>query len=159
SVEAAHSPLGAAAATAPAPPDHPRIDIAATTLCRRSVGIVIRGVTVGPPPEWLQRPLLAIGSRPINNVVDVTNYVLWERGQPLHAFDLATLPDRHVIVREAHAGESVRNLDGEERRLAAGMLVIADPRRPIALAGVMGGQVTEVGAATRDVLLESAWFD
>ncbi len=149
----------------PPPADHPRIEIVASTLCRRYAGIVIRGVTVGPSPEWLQRRLLAIGSRPINNVVDVTNYVLWERGQPLHAFDLPTLgsstPDaeQHVIVREARAGESVRTLDGEERRLAAGMLVIADPRRPIALAGVMGGQETEVGDATRDVLLESAWFD
>jgi phenylalanyl-tRNA synthetase beta chain len=142
-----------------APADLPRIDIAATTLCRRYVGLVVRGVTIAPSPDWLQERLLAIGSRPINNVVDVTNYVLWERGQPLHAFDLATLPDQHVIVREARAGESVRTLDGEERKLAAGMPVIADPRRPIALAGVMGGQETEVGAATRDVLLESAWFD
>jgi len=139
--------------------DLPRIDIAANTLCRRYVGLVIRGVTIAPSPEWLQKRLLAIGARPINNVVDVTNYVLWERGQPLHAFDLATLPDRHVIVREARDGESVRTLDGEERKLAAGMLVIADPARPIALAGVMGGQETEVGEATRDVLLESAWFD
>jgi len=139
--------------------DLPRIDIAANTLCRRYVGLVVRGVTIAPSPEWLQQRLLAIGSRPINNVVDVTNYVLWERGQPLHAFDLATLPERHVIVREARDGESVRTLDGEERKLAAGMLVIADPRRPIALAGVMGGQETEVGDSTRDVLLESAWFD
>src|SRR6185503_12732214 len=107
--------------------DLPRIDIAANTLCRRYVGLVIRGVTIAPSPEWLQKRLLAIGARPINNVVDVTNYVLWERGQPLHAFDLATLPDRHVIVREARDGESVRTLDGEERKLAAGMLVIADP--------------------------------
>jgi phenylalanyl-tRNA synthetase beta chain len=160
---AAGAPVVASAVRPPV--DHPGIDIAAPTLCRRYVGVVIRGVTVGPSPEWLQRRLLAIGSRPINNVVDVTNYVLWERGQPLHAFDLPTLgsstPDaeQHVIVREARAGESVRTLDGEERRLAAGMLVIADRRRPIALAGVMGGQETEVGEGTRDVLLESAWFD
>jgi phenylalanyl-tRNA synthetase beta chain len=139
--------------------DLPRIEITANTLCRRYVGLVVRGVTIAPSPEWLQKRLLAIGSRPINNVVDVTNYVLWERGQPLHAFDLATLPDKQVIVREAREGESVRTLDGEERKLVAGMLVIADPRRPIALAGVMGGQETEVGNATRDVLLESAWFD
>ncbi|HEV8238570.1 MAG TPA: phenylalanine--tRNA ligase subunit beta [Thermoanaerobaculia bacterium] len=146
---------GAGAGTA----DLPRIDIAARTLCRRYVGLVVRGVTIAPSPEWLQRRLLAIGSRPINNVVDVTNYVLWERGQPLHAFDLATLPDQHVIVREAREGESVRTLDGEVRKLVAGMLVIADPQRPIALAGVMGGQDTEVGDSTRDVLIESAWFD
>ena len=148
-----------AAAAVPPPADHPRIEIVAPALCRRYAGIVIRGVTVGPSPEWLQRRLLAIGSRPINNVVDVTNYVLWERGQPLHAFDLPTIAEQHVIVREARAEEGVRTLDGEERKLTAGMLVIADPRRPIALAGVMGGQETEVGDATRDVLLESAWFD
>ena len=145
--------------TRAAPADLPRIDITANTLCRRYVGLVVRGVTIGPSPEWLQRRLVAIGSRPIDNVVDVTNYVLWERGQPLHAFDLATLPEQHVVVREARDGETVRTLDGEERKLAAGMLVIADPRRPIALAGVMGGQETEVGDSTRDVLLESAWFD
>jgi phenylalanyl-tRNA synthetase beta chain len=157
---ALREPVPAAATVAnAAAPDLPRIDIVATTLCRRYVGLVVRGVTIAPSPAWLQKRLLAIGSRPINNVVDVTNYVLWERGQPLHAFDLATLADRHVIVREARDGESVRTLDDEERKLAAGMLVIADPRRPIALAGVMGGQETEVGEATRDVLLESAWFD
>jgi phenylalanyl-tRNA synthetase beta chain len=142
----------------------PRISIEAPGLCRRYVGVVIRGVTVGPSPEWLQRRLEAIGSRPINNVVDVTNYVLWERGQPLHAFDLATLRGAtpgtaEIVVREPRAGEAVRTLDGEDRGLAPGMLAIADAERVVALAGVMGGQETEVTASTRDILLESAWFD
>ena len=133
------------------------VSIAAAALCRRYVGLVVRGVTIGPSPAWLKRRLLALGQRPINNVVDVTNYVLWERGQPLHAFDLAKVGS--IVVREALAGETVRTLDGEDRRLDSGMLVIADDRRPIALAGIMGGQETEVTAATRDVLLESGWFD
>ncbi len=137
----------------------PAIDIEASTLCRRYVGLVVRGVRVGPSPQWLRRRLLALGLRPINNVVDATNYVLWERGQPLHAFDLATLRGPRVVIREARAGETLVTLDGEQRRLAAGLLVIADAERPIGLAGVMGGQETEVGDATHDVLLESAWFD
>jgi len=156
-------PAGVAqAASATAPAAAPRISIVAPGLCRRYVGLVVRDITIGSSPEWLQRRLLALGLRPINNVVDVTNYVLWERGQPLHAFDLATLGspgEAEIVVREARAGESVRTLDGELRELAAGMLVVADARRPIALAGVMGGQETEVGAGTHDLLLESAWFD
>jgi phenylalanyl-tRNA synthetase beta chain len=165
---ALREPAGVAQA-APAPAKAPRISIVAPSLCRRYVGLVVRGVTIGPSPEWLQRRLLGLGLRPINNVVDVTNYVLWERGQPLHAFDLARLgstaeregaPDEvEIVVREARDGESVRTLDGERRELVAGMLVVADPRRPIALAGVMGGQETEVTAGTRDLLLEAAWFD
>jgi hypothetical protein len=114
---------------------------------------------VGESPAWLRRRLLAIGLRPINNVVDVTNYVLWETGQPLHAFDLATLRGARVVVRAAAAGERLRTLDGEDRQLAPGMLVIADAARPIGLAGVMGGEDTEVTAKSTDVLIESAWFD
>jgi phenylalanyl-tRNA synthetase beta chain len=157
---------GSALAPAAAEPEGARaaaparlVTIAAPALCRRYVGIVVRGVRVGPSPGWLQRRLLALGLRPISNVVDVTNYVLWELGQPLHAFDLATLAEGRVVVREAREGERLRTLDGVERELAAGMLVIADAERAVALAGVMGGQDTEVGPATRDVLLESAWFD
>jgi phenylalanyl-tRNA synthetase beta chain len=128
-------------------------------LCRRYVGWVIRGVTVGPSPEWLARRLRAIGLRPINNVVDATNYVLWETGQPLHAFDLAVLAERRVIVRTAREGEALRTLDGENRTLDPSMLVIADADRPVALAGVMGGEESEVAAGTTEILVESAWFD
>ena len=155
-------PLEPPAATLPAdrpmtPPD--LVTIGAPELCRRYVGVVVKGVGVGESPGWVQDRLRAIGLRPINNVVDATNLVLWESGQPLHAFDLATLRGGGVVVREAAAGETLRTLDGEARTLAAGMLVIADAERAVALAGVMGGQETEVTAATTDVLLESAWFD
>ncbi len=127
--------------------------------CPHYVARVVRGVTVGPSPEWLRRRLEAIGQRPINNVVDVTNYVLWELGQPLHAFDLGRLAGRRVVVRRARPGESLVTLDGALRALDGETLVIADAERPVALAGVMGGADSEVTAATRDVLLESAHFD
>ncbi len=135
------------------------VTIEAPELCSRYAARVIRGVSIGPSPEWLARRLRAIGLRPINNVVDVTNYVLWETGQPLHGFDLAKVMGAEIRVREARAGERLVTLDGETRKLAAGMLVIADSGRPVALAGVMGGAASEVTGATRDVLLESAWFD
>jgi phenylalanyl-tRNA synthetase beta chain len=126
--------------------------------CPRYIGLVIRGVTVGPSPEWLASRLRAVGQRPINNVVDATNFVLQELGQPLHAFDLGRLGDT-VVVRRARAGEALVTLDGVDRKLAGGVLVIADAGRPVALAGIMGGQDTEVTEATRDVLLECALFD
>ena len=127
--------------------------------CPRYVARIIRGVRVGQSPEWLRRRLESIGQRSINNVVDVTNFVLWEMGQPLHAFDLATLPGGEVRVRRARAGERLVTLDGKERELDPEVLVIADRERAIAIAGVMGGLATEVTAATTDVLLESAHFD
>jgi phenylalanyl-tRNA synthetase beta chain len=127
--------------------------------CPRYIGIVVRGVRVGPSPEWLAARLRAVGQRPINNVVDATNYALQELGQPLHAFDLATLHGPSVVVRRARAGETIVTLDGEPRALTPANLVIADADRPIALAGVMGGQDTEVREATADILLECALFD
>jgi phenylalanyl-tRNA synthetase beta chain len=127
--------------------------------CPRYVARIVRGVAVGPSPEWLAARLEAIGQRPVNNVVDATNYVLWELGQPLHAFDLATLAGGEIRVRLARAGERLTTLDGKERALDPELLVIADAERAVALAGVLGGLATEVTAATRDVLLESAHFD
>ena len=127
--------------------------------CPRYVARVIRGLKVGPSPEWLRRRLESIGQRSINNVVDATNFVLWEMGQPLHAFDLGTLPGGEVRVRRARAGERLVTLDGKERELDPEVLVIADRERAIAIAGVMGGLATEVTAATTDLLLESAHFD
>jgi phenylalanyl-tRNA synthetase beta chain len=135
-----------------------RID--APELCSRYLGAVIRGVKVGPSPAWLQARLRAAGSRPINNVVDATNYVLLELGQPLHAFDLAKLADRTIVVRKPRAGEKTfKTLDGAERALAPDMLLICDAERPVALAGVMGGLDSEVTGATTDVLLECALFE
>ena len=136
-----------------------RVEIADPDLCTRYVGLVIRGVKVQPSPDWLRKPLEALGLSSINNVVDATNYVLLELGHPLHAFDLDTLAERRIIVRRARAGEHLRTLDGADRTLAGEMLVIADAARPVALAGIMGGEETEISFRSRNVLLESAWFN
>jgi phenylalanyl-tRNA synthetase beta chain len=135
------------------------IEIADPDLCWRYCGRVVRNVEVKPSPEWLQKRLDAVGQRPINNVADVTNYVLMELGHPLHAFDLSRLRQRKIIVRRAKAGEHLKTLDDVDRTLAAEHLVIADAQRAVALAGVMGGEESEIGASTRAVLLESAWFE
>ncbi|HEX6070149.1 MAG TPA: phenylalanine--tRNA ligase subunit beta [Longimicrobiaceae bacterium] len=135
-----------------------RITIEDDEGCPRYLAAVVRGVRIGPSPEWLATRLRAIGQRPINNVVDATNYVLHELGQPLHAFDLTRLGKR-VVVRRARAGETLRTLDGVDRILDADMLVIADAERPVALAGVMGGEETEVGSSTTELLLECALFE
>jgi len=127
-------------------------------LCSRYLGAVVRGVKVGPSPAWLASRLRGAGARPINNVVDATNYVLLELGQPLHAFDLAKLTDSTIVVRRAGEGELIRTLDGEDRRLAAGMLAICDASDPVAIAGVMGGVDSEVAEGTTDILLECALF-
>ena len=126
--------------------------------CPAYLGLVIRGVTVGPSPLWLQERLRAAGSRPINNVVDATNYVLLELGHPLHAFDLDRVAERTIVVRRAKAGEAIRTLDRVDRSLTAEDLVIADPEGAVALAGVMGGEESEVEESTRDILLECALF-
>ncbi|HUQ45747.1 MAG TPA: phenylalanine--tRNA ligase subunit beta [Gemmatimonadaceae bacterium] len=135
------------------------------SLASRYMGIVIRGVRVGPSPQWLVDRLAAVGSRAINNVVDATNYVLHELGQPTHAFDLATLdlesqlPEKTVVVRTAKPGETLVTLDGITRALTPEMTIIADSAKPIAIAGVMGGRETEVSEATTDILVEVATFD
>jgi phenylalanyl-tRNA synthetase beta chain len=135
-----------------------RAVIDAPDLCARFTARVIEGLKVGPSPAWLAARLRAAGLRPISNVVDVTNYVLWELGHPLHAFDCDTVAGGTIVVRRAAAGERLRTLDGQERTLSDSMLVIADPARAIAVAGVMGGAATEVGGGTTRVLLESAYF-
>ena len=135
------------------------IDIEDAEGCPRYVGRVIRNLRIGPSPAWLQHRLQAIGQRPINNVVDVTNYVLMELGHPLHAFDLAKLTDARIVVRCARPGEELETLDGVRRPLTEEILVIADGQKPVALAGIMGGAGSEVGEQTTDILLESAYFD
>ncbi|HUF50728.1 MAG TPA: phenylalanine--tRNA ligase subunit beta [Longimicrobiales bacterium] len=127
-------------------------------LCPRYLGAVMRGVRIAPSPEWLASRLRAIGQRPINNVVDATNYVLHELGQPLHAFDLDRIGER-VIVRRARAGERITTLDGTDRTLSPDMLVIAGADKAAAIAGVMGGADTEVHPDTTNILLECALFD
>ncbi len=127
-------------------------------LCPRYTARVIRGVKVGPSPDWLISRLESVGVRSINNVADITNYVLFELGHPLHAFDLDRLGGAKIIVRRARLGEKLVTLDGIERELGTDMLVIADDERAVALAGIMGGADSEITAETTNVLLESAYF-
>ena len=128
-------------------------------LCPRYCAQVIENVRVGPSPKWLQDRLTAIGLRPINNIVDITNFVMMEYGQPLHAFDRDLLADQKIIVRRAQKGEAFVSLDGTELKLESGALVIADAEKPIALAGIMGGKNSQVSESTRHIVLESACFD
>ncbi len=134
------------------------VTVEAPDLCRRYIGRVIRNVKVGPSPKWLRERLESIGLRSINNVVDVTNFVLMELGQPLHAFDLDKLEGGRVVARRARSGERITTLDGKTLSLEPRHLVIADAVRPMALAGVMGGEFSGVTDETTDVLLESAVF-
>ena len=127
--------------------------------CPRYVGRLFRDVTIGPSPIWLKTRLLNAGMRPISNVVDVTNYVMLVLGNPLHAFDLETLTGGKIVVRRARPGETIRTLDGVERKLEPTDLMIADAERSVALAGIMGGEETEIGETTTEVLLEAANFE
>lgn len=127
--------------------------------CPRYMGLVVRGVTVGPSPEWLAGRLAAIGARSINNVVDITNYLLHELGQPMHAFDAGKLAGSSVVVRKAKSGEKLVTLDGVERTLDSSISVIADAERAQALAGIMGGAGSDVTEATSDIFLEVAYFE
>jgi phenylalanyl-tRNA synthetase beta chain len=136
-----------------------RVEIEAPELCGRYAARILRGVKVQPSPDWLRQRLEAIGQKSINNVVDVTNYVLFELGQPLHAFDFDKLAERRIVVRRARPDEKIRTLDGVERVLSKEMCVIADASRAVAIAGVMGGADSEIGFSSRNILVESAWFD
>jgi phenylalanyl-tRNA synthetase beta chain len=137
------------------------VDITVDDLegCPRYIGRLFRNVTVGPSPVWLRSRLHAAGMRPISNVVDVTNYVMLALGNPLHAFDVKTLAGERIVVRRAAPGEKIRTLDGVDRRLEESDLVIADAERAVAIAGIMGGEETEIGEETSDVLLEAANFE
>ncbi len=135
------------------------VEIAEPDLCPRYCAALVRGVKVAPSPRWLQQRLLACGMRPINNVVDITNYVMLEYGQPLHAFDYDDLRGKRIIVRRALPGEIITTLDGVTRVLSPDILVIADAERAVAVAGIMGGADTEVKDKTSDVLIESAYFN
>lgn len=135
------------------------VEIAEPGLCKRYVARIIEDVKIQKSPMWLQHRLLAAGVRPINNIVDITNYVMMEMGQPLHAFDYDMLTDNKIIVRKPQAGEELITLDGQKRLLNSEMLIIADGAKPVALAGVMGGLETEVTDKTKTILLESAHFN
>ncbi len=137
----------------------PRISIEDSSLCSRYAGLVIREVKIATSPLWLQARLLQAGIRPISNIVDITNYVMWEWGQPLHAFDYSLLSENSIIVRTAGEGEELVTLDNVKRKLTKETLVIADAQKAVAVAGVMGGLETEVTGRTETVLLESAHFN
>ncbi len=127
--------------------------------CRRYSARVLRGVRVGPSPQWLQDRLSAVGLRPINNVVDVSNYVMYETGQPLHAFDYDRLAGHAIVVKRAEEGQKFTTLDGKIRSLKPDSLMICDGEKPVAIAGVMGGANSEISDSTTNILLESAYFD
>lgn len=141
------------------PEPQARVCIEAPELCPRYAVRVMTGVRIGPSPGWLKRRIESVGQRPINNVVDITNFVLYELGQPLHGFDLDRLSEQRIVVRTAMEGETLTTLDGVERRLDPSTLVIADASRAVALAGIMGGMETEISAVTGNLLLESAYFE
>ena len=128
-------------------------------LCPRYSGMVIKGIQVGPSPEWLRKRIEAVGLKPINNVVDVTNYVLFATAHPIHAFDLAKISGRKIIIRKATDAEVLKGLEDRDISLTSEMLVIADEKKPIALAGIIGGEESSVKESTQDVFIESACFD
>jgi phenylalanyl-tRNA synthetase beta chain len=136
-----------------------RVTIEAPAHCPRYTARLIKGVAIGPSPAWLQDRLLSIGLRPINNIVDVTNFVMMEMGQPLHAFDFDQLTDKRIVVRTATQGERFTTLDDKERLLDPEMLMICDGEKPVGIGGVMGGLNSEIEPDTVNVLLESAYFD
>jgi phenylalanyl-tRNA synthetase beta chain len=136
-----------------------RVDIDAPDLCGRFTARVVRGVKVQPSPEWLRRRLEAIGQNSINNVVDVSNYVMFELGHALHAFDFEKLSDHRIIVRRAKPGEKLRTLDGIERTFPKDVCLVCDPSRAVGIGGIMGGADSEISFSTRNILIECAWFD
>jgi phenylalanyl-tRNA synthetase beta chain len=135
------------------------VEIMDAALCPRYCASIVRGIKMGPSPQWMQDRLSASGMRPINNIVDVTNYVMLEMGQPLHAFDYDRLKEHRIVVRTARAKEMITSLDGTGRELNESMLVIADTEKPVAIAGVMGGLYSEISDSTVNILLESANFN
>jgi phenylalanyl-tRNA synthetase beta chain len=136
-----------------------RVEIEAPDLCGRFTARVMRGVKIQPSPDWLRQRLEALGQNSINNVVDISNYVMLELGHPMHAFDFDKLNERRIVVRRARPGEKMRTLDGVDRALKPDMCVVADATRAVGIGGVMGGAETEISFSTRNILIECAWFD
>ena len=139
--------------------DFVKVTIENSELCPRYVARVVKNVKIGPSPRWMRKRLRMAGVRPINNIVDITNYVMLEMGQPMHAFSIETIADSHIIVRNAKEGETITTLDGQVRNLDPSMLVIADPEKAVAIAGVMGGENSMIVEGSQAVLFESANFD
>ena len=139
--------------------EHIKVRIDAPDLCKRYGAKIIKNVKIEPSPLWMQHRLMKAGMRPISNIVDITNYVMLEFGQPIHAFDLDTIHSGEIVVRRAHEGEKLTTLDSVERNLSSEMLVIADGEKAVALAGVMGGELTEITDNTKNILIEVATFE
>ncbi len=139
--------------------DEVSVEIKDTDLCTRYCARVVKNVKIGPSPEWMQRRLAASGIRPINNLVDITNYVMEEYGQPMHAYDLDTLAGKKIIVRRAEEGEKFMTLDGQERELDNNMLMICDAEKSVGVAGIMGGENSKITDDVKDILFEAATFD
>ena len=139
--------------------DYVHIDVQDETLCPRYCARIIKNVKIGPSPMWMRKALNAAGVRAINNIVDITNYVMLETGHPMHAFDMAKVKDNHIIVRRANEGEKIVTLDGKERDLTTNMLMIADQTNATGIAGVMGGEESEITEETKTVMFEIAAFD
>ena len=135
------------------------VEIQDKDLCRRYVGRVVKNIKLAPSPEWMQRRLAACGIRPINNIVDITNYVMEEYGQPMHAYDLDTIAGSKIVVRRAKEKETFTTLDGQERNLDSSMLMICDAEKPIGIAGIMGGDNSKITDDVKTMLLEAACFD
>ncbi len=138
--------------------EYAAVDVLAPELCPRYVARVVTDIKIAPSPRWMQKKLRAVGLRPINNIVDITNYVMVEYGHPMHAFDLSCVADGHIVVRKAQPGEKVVTLDSKERATTPDMLLIADPTKGVGIAGVMGGENSEITENTKVVLFEAAVF-
>lgn len=139
--------------------DYIRVSVEDEDLCPRYCARVVKNVKIGPSPKWMQRCLSSVGIRPINNLVDITNYVMEEYGQPMHAYDLATIKDRHIIVKRAQDGDTFVTLDGQERKLDHDVLMINDGEKAVGIAGIMGGENSMITDSVQDVLFEAACFD
>ena len=139
--------------------DYIQVEIKNSTLCSRYIGRVVKNIKLAPSPEWMQRRLAASGIRPINNIVDITNYVMQEYSQPMHAYDWDTIEDKKIIVRNAEEGETFVTLDGQERKLDSSILVICDGKKPVGIAGIMGGQNSMITDDVSTMLFEAACFD
>ena len=139
--------------------DYISVDVQSPELCPRYVARVVKNIKLAPSPEWMQRRLASVGIRPINNIVDITNYVMEEFAQPMHAYDLDTIEEHKIVVRKANAGEPFKTLDGQERTLDDSMLMICDGKKPIGLAGIMGGENSMITDDVKTMLFEAATFD
>lgn len=139
--------------------DYVSVEIKDADLCKRYCGRIVKNVKIGPSPEWMQRRLANCGIRPINNLVDITNYVMEEFGQPMHAYDLNTISGKKIVVRRATEGEAFQTLDGQERKLDENILMICDAEKPVGIAGIMGGENSKITDDVKDILFEAACFD